>query len=801
MRRTALNALVALSAYLSVAALAEESASLASIEDFAADLERTPGFFDLLMHPVTAETFLVVPRAQGEFIFQTSLPRGVGSNDLGFDRGRLEDTRLVRFERVGRRALLRALNTDYRADSNSASERRAVEEAFASSVLTGLEVVAENSEAYVVAYTPFLTTDVTRIGPALDAMGEGTFKVDADRSAVWPTNTRSFPRNTELEAVVTLTGTPKGRWLQTVAPDPSAITAHVRHSLIALPEDGYVPRTFHPRSGFFVQDWVDYASPLLDDMRTRVIPRHRLEAVDASKRPLVPVKPIIYYLDSGAPEPVRSALLEGGAWWADAFKAAGWSGAFEVRMLPEDADPLDVRYNVIQWVHRSTRGWSYGTSVRDPRTGEILKGQVSLGSLRVRQDLLIARALSAAEDGEAVDAEALDLALARLRQLSAHEIGHTLGLAHNFAASTQGRTSVMDYPHPLLGAASDPLKAAIYDVGIGAWDKHAIRYGYALPTADQSEADALRQIIADAAALAFMSDADARPIDAAHPAAHLWDNGDDPVSELEHLLDVRAGALARLDATRLRPGAARSDLEAMLVPLYYLHRYQTEAVARLLGGFEYGYATRGAPTILAVPGDAQRRALDALLRTLAPSTLTLDDGLVRSILPQAYGWQRTREAPPGRMGLAFDAVTPAEAAAEHTLGFLLAPGRLARLDQQHAMDPSLPDVAEVLMRLVEASVLTPEAPGLADLVRRRIALLVTEHLAMLAWNEIAAPEVTSTAQAIAVELVAKLEAGSRPTPVASHHRARLAALLRQAAEEGHFARRDDVARMPPGSPI
>ena len=358
MRRAVLSALIAVSAFLSITALAEDTTALESIEAFASELERTDGFFDLLTDPVTAEAFLVVPRARGDFIFQTSLPRGVGSNDLGLDRGRLEDTRLVRFERVGRRALLRALNTEYRADSNSAAERRAVEEAFASSVLAGFDVVAESDEAYVVAYTPFLTTDVTRIGPALDAMGEGAFKLDPKRSAPWPASTRSFPLNTELEAVLTLTGEPKGRWLRTVAPDPSAITVHVRHSLIALPEDGYAPRTFHPRSGYFVQDWVDYASPLLDDMRTRVIPRHRLEAVDSTAQPLVPVEPIVYYLDSGAPEPVRSALLDGGAWWADAFEAAGWDGAFEVRVLPEGADPLDVRYNVIQWVHRSTRGWS-----------------------------------------------------------------------------------------------------------------------------------------------------------------------------------------------------------------------------------------------------------------------------------------------------------------------------------------------------------------------------------------------------------------------------------------------------------
>ena len=774
--------------------------ALPSVTDFAADKARAEGFFTLLTDPDTAEVFLEVPSDRGEFIFQTSLPRGVGSNDLGLDRGRLEDTRLVRFERIGRRALLRALNTEYRADSESATERRAVEEAFASSVLAGLEVVAADADRYVVAYTPFLSRDVTRIAAVLGEADEGRYAVDRERSAPWPERTRSFPRNTELEAVLTLAGDPEGRELRTVTPNADAVTVHVHHSLVALPEPGYTPRAFHPRSGYFVHDWVDYASPLNRDMVRRVVPRHRLVPVDPDAERLVPVEPIVYHLDPGVPEPVRSALLEGGRWWNAAFEAAGWDGAFEVRMLPPDADPLDVRYNVIQWVHRSTRGWSYGMSVRDPRTGEILKGHVSLGSLRVRQDLLIARALAAADTPDALDAATLELALARLRQLSAHEIGHTLGLAHNFAASTQGRTSVMDYPHPLLASPDAPLGDDAYDVGVGAWDRHSIRYGYAHHS-PEAEAAGLAATLADAAGLAFLSDADSRPADAAHPAAHLWDNGEDPVAELEHLLAVRAAALARFDAGRLLPGAPRSDLEAMLVPLYYLHRYQTEAVARLLGGLDYDYATAGPARTRPVAAGDQRRALAALLDTLSSETLTLDAELVASILPQAYGHRRTREAPPGRAGLAFDATTPAEAAAEHTLRFLLAPGRLARLDQQHALEPELPGSAELLETLVVRTVTRRPGDGLAGLVDRRVALLVVEHLATLAWNDVAAPEVTSTARAVATRLEEELGGRRRGDDELAAHRARLAGLLARAREAGTFERRSDVARMPPGSPI
>lgn len=796
--RTA-SASIALLFALLAAVDARAAEDLPTVDAFAADKVLAEGFFPLLSDPRTAELFLVVPRARDQFIFQTSLPRGVGSNDLGLDRGRLADTRLVRFERVGRRALLRALNTDYRADSTSAAERRAVEEAFASSVLAGLEVVAEDEARYVVAYTPFLLTDVTRIAAVLENADEGRYRVDADRSAPWPDRIRSFPRNTELEAVLTLGGDPEGRQLRTVTPSAEALTVHVHHSLIALPEPGYEPRAFHPHSGYSALAWVDYAQPLTSDLVQRVIRRHRLEPVDPSAVRLRPVEPIVYHLDPGTPEPVRSALLEGASWWAEAFEAAGWDGAFEVRMLPEDADPLDVRYNVIQWVHRSTRGWSYGMSVRDPRTGEILKGHVSLGSLRVRQDLLIARALAAEGTPAEIDAETLALALARLRQLSAHEVGHTLGLAHNFAASTRDRASVMDYPHPRLGTPEAPLGPDAYDVGVGAWDLHSIRYGYAHFDAEAEQAG-LAAIVADAADLPFLSDPDSRPADAAHPAAHLWDDGADPVTELERLLTIRGAALERFDAGKLPPGAARSDLEAMLVPLFYLHRYQTEAAARLLGGLVYDYATTGSGGTTPVAAADQRRALDALLRTLSADVLALDDALVAVITPQAYGHRRTREAPPGRAGLAFDAVTPAEAAAEHTLRFLLAPGRLARLDQQHALDPALPDAAEILEALAEAAVIQRPAEGLRGLVERRVGLLVVEHLATLAWNDVAAPEVTSTARALAVRLEGEL-ARARGPRESTAHRARLASLLARAREDGHFERRDDVARMPPGSPI
>ena len=218
-----------------------------------------------------------------------------------------------------------------------------------------------------------------------------------------------------------------------------------------LPDDDYTPRPYDPRAGYGTVTYIDYAAPLGEPMTRRYLRRHRLEKQDPTAEVSDAVEPIVYYLDRGTPEPVRSALLDGARWWNQAFEAAGYRDAFRVEVMPEGADSLDVRYNVIQWVHRSTRGWSYGNSVTDPRTGEIIKGHVSLGSLRVRQDYLIAEGLlSPYVNGDETPPALAEMALARIRQLSAHEVGHTLGLGHNYYASEQGRVSVMDYPHPLV---------------------------------------------------------------------------------------------------------------------------------------------------------------------------------------------------------------------------------------------------------------------------------------------------------------------------------------------------------------
>ena len=364
--------------------------------------------------------------------------------------------------------------------------------------------------------------------------------------------------------------------------------------------------------------------------------RHRLEKKDPTAARSEAIKPIVYYLDNGTPEPIRSALLEGASWWNQAFEAAGFINAFQVKLLPEDADPMDIRYNVINWVHRSTRGWSYGYSVVDPRTGEIIKGHVTLGSLRVRQDYLIAQGLLAPLSKRITrsmpaDDKMLTMALNRLKQLSAHEVGHTIGLQHNYAASVVNRSSVMDYPHPaaVLDAKGEIDISDAYDLKIGEWDKIAINWGYREFAKGTDEKAALDKILSDAnkAGYQFISDRDARAAGGLHPTAHLWDNGKSPVDELNNVMKVRAKALRKFGENNIRPGTPMAFLEDVLVPVYLYHRYQVEAVTKLVGGLYYTYALRGDGQIItqSLSKDEQLKALNAVISTIDPSVLVLPE--------------------------------------------------------------------------------------------------------------------------------------------------------------------------------
>ena len=667
------------------------------------------GFFDFYYHEASDKVYLKVPKNQQEFLYVNSLSQGIGNNDIGLDRGQLGNERIVSFSKAGNKLLLIQPNLRYRSTSDNPLEQRSIKEAFAKSVLYGFPIVETMEDAYLIDLTPFLLEDAHGVSKRLKQRKEGNYKIDKSRSAVYLDRTRAFPKNIELDMLLTFTGESTGSMLRAVTPTPDAVTVHQHHSFVALPDHNYTPRAFDPRSGVNALTYYDYTTPVSTSTKKQVIYRHRLEKKDPSAAISEAVEPIIYYLDNGTPEPVRSALLEGGAWWNQAFESIGFKDAFQVKILPDDADPLDVRYNVIQWIHRSTRGWSYGSSVADPRTGEIIKGHVSLGSLRIRQDFMIALGLTEAPFAQDNDKseQALALALARIRQLSAHEIGHTLGFAHNFAASAKSRSSVMDYPHPNLeitDGAIDYSKA--YETGIGSWDKVSVAYAYSDFPDGTDETQALNQLLEKSAAAGhrFISDQDARPLGGAHPLAHLWDNGSVAYEELAKLMQIRALALGQMSLDHLREGEPYSSLEDRMVPMYLLHRYQVEAVVKLVGGVDYDYGVKSPVEYLTTVVDAthQRNALKAFTQTLLPDALKIPEHLRALLPPRSFSNPRTRENFLSQSGVAFDYLGIANSLSNALLGMLLHPERANRLVTQYGFDTNQLGLKETLAELSTA---------------------------------------------------------------------------------------------------
>lgn len=780
-----------------------------SIATFTTGMERNPGFMTYYWDAKKGKIWLEISTFDTEFLYYPTLAQGVGSNDIGLDRGRLGQEHVVKFQRSGPKVLLIESNYAYRAITNDVLERKAVEESFAKSVHAGFDIVAEEGGKVLVDLTPFLMQDAVGAVQAIARTKQGTFKFDPARSAMYLPRTKAFPQNTEFETIITLTGDNPGAYLREVVPTPSAVTMHQHHSFVQLPDAGYKPRLFDPRIGYGGIEYFDYATPVSQPIMKRYISRHRLEKKDPSAAVSEAVKPIIYYIDPGTPEPIRSALMEGTAWWNQAFEAAGYKNAFQVKLLPADADPMDVRYNLVQWVHRSTRGWSYGGSISDPRTGEIIKGKVTLGSLRVRQDYLIAQGLV----GDYASAAApssdpmMQMSLDRLRQLAAHEVGHTLGLPHNYIASTQNRASVMDYPTmvaKIKGASIDLSDA--YAKNIGDYDKWSIRYGYEQFPNGTDEKQALDKIVTDMhkAGLTFLTDQDARPEGSAHPGTHLWDNGANAVDELKRVSDVRKMALANFSEKKIPVGTPMATLEEVLVPMYMFHRYQVESAAKVVGGQTYTNALRGdgQPVMSTVPAPEQKRALDALLATIDPTFLALPKPILSLIPPRPFRYDpNPREVFKRRSGITFDPMGAPEAAAGMTLQMMLNPERVSRLVTQSAIDPAQLSLESMLDQLLNVTWYKADpADGYQAEVKRLTDKLFLQKLIDLSGNQDVTPQARALATFKLSQLKGKLNAANANPKTAAHH---LFAADQIRRAEGNMADlRPSSAQAPPdGAPI
>jgi hypothetical protein len=792
----------------------EPAAAVASGFDAAvAGMERKDGLLTVYLDHKGGRVLLALKPGGGEgvygrFLYQAYLRAGLGSTPVGLDRSDAgAPTQVLAFQRAGKRIYINFENYAFQAAHGSADEAMAVRDSFASSTVWSGDIVAEAPDgAVLVDVSSFLIRDNFGVADRLKDTKQGAFKVDANLSYPDLSETQAFPENLEFEGRQTFVGDDPGAEVSGIVPAPHQTTLVEHHSLIKLPAPGFVPRLADPRTGAFASVIADYSAPLDKPLVIRLAHRFRLEKTDpgAARSPVK--KPIVFYIDRAAPEPVRSALLEGASWWAQAFDAAGFVDAFKVQVLPDGVSPLDARYNVINWVHRQTRGWSLGENIIDPRTGEIVKGVVLLGSQRVRQDRLIFEGLvGAGKTGAGGPNDPIQVSLMRLRQLAVHESGHAIGLEHNFAGSAFGdRESVMDYPPPRVGIKDGRLDFSdAYKVGIGAWDRFAIRWLYDQAPPGENQAARLAAIVREgyAGGLKFVSDDDARPARSANPAGALWDDGHDAVEGLNHALAVRAIALKTFGPANLPSGAPMADLRRALVPIYLFHRYEVDAAAKLVGGVDFNYpvAGDGAPVAKPTPGADQRRALDALLAALEPSVLDLPDPLIDQLSAGGFS-DRDKGYDIEVFGKSetpvFDLSTAVEAAADITFGDLFDVQRLNRVEDLGSRDAGQLGLPELMKRTTDAVFPAKEGTRREGLIRRRVQARLLVQLGKALSDGGLSPAANADIRSTLADLGRRLKTQGDRTPTFSD-------LLSDPERLKALAEADKTRHVapPPGMPI
>jgi hypothetical protein len=810
--RAALAAALLLSAATPVLAAAKASTPPSASETALAGTTKMDGLLPVHVDKAKGRILLSLPPADadgvsGRFIYVTALKTGMGSAPVGLDRAAIGDTQILVFRRIGKKVIAEYENPKFTAAGAPAAEQTAAREAFAVSMVWAGDVVSETPDGrMLVDISSFLTRDVIGAADALKQAGEPGYKQVMDLSIADPSAVKVFPENIEFEARETFASDTPGPESRNIAPDPKLITVIVRHSLVKLPEPGFAPRAFDPRTGTWGVVGLDYAVPLGDDIVGRMARRFRLEKTDPTAAVSTVKKPIVFYVDRAAPEPIRSALVDGARWWTAAFEAAGFKDAYRVEVLPEGVDPLDIRYSMINWVDRATRGWSMGQSVSDPRTGEILKGSVLLGALRVRQDMMIFEGLVGADqNGKGGPNDPIQVSLSRLRQLAAHEVGHSLGFAHNFAASTQDRASVMDYPAPRVKLTNGKVDLSdAYGVGIGVWDRFTVDWLYG----DVPAGAAGKQALAAKAAnnkLRYITDVDSRGAASGQPWGALWDDGADSIAELKRMMVVRQVAIDQFGLNALKTGETVETLKRKYVPIYLLHRYQIEATVKQVGGVEFTYAVKGdvgqaAPL---VAPEKQRAALAALMATLAPGELDTPEKLVPLLSGAQSGEpdrQHVIEVFGGMGGPVFDPLTAADVAAGVTLDPLLAPERLSRLVDQKRRDPAQLGVGE-LTDTILTTVFAPASGRQAE-IARRVRWRAVLDLAAAARDVKRSPQAASEIGQKLADLAGRLNGTPGADPADRALNLRLAALLRDSDELTRVLGEAKLKpETPPGMPI
>lgn len=748
---------------------------------------------------------LGIRRFDTPFMMRASLAAGFGSSGLRLDRGAPGKVRIAEFRREGDRVVLLLRNKHFLATGDDDAVLAGTE-SFARSLLWSARPEEEAGGETLVDAGDLAAADHHGIGEALLAAGEGSYAVDQARSFPLPARSRGGEDGAWLAAVLTLAGPGQGEAVRTIAPAPESLTFVQYLHLVPLPAPLMPARRYHPGSGGYGIGHFDHGQPAAAGTDVRVQPRFRLEpTANGEVR-----KPVVFYVDPAIPEPVRSAVVEGGNWWRAGFAAIGLPGAYRVEVLPDGADRHDPGLNVVWWVHRAGRGWSRGAGLTDPRTGEIVTGRVLLGSQRVEQLTALAEALLApyGQPDQAARLRAVEeFTLSRMRHLAAHEIGHALGFMHNYASTLHAKPSVMDYPHPRLAVGPDGEidVSRAYSRGLGPWDLFLVEHAYRpFPAGEEEELLAgLRRRAMDEG-LAYVTDADGHSPDAAHPDGVPWTMPGDALTGLDDVLEVRRVALSRFSAAVLPPGRQAGDLEERLALLYLLHRHQVTAVARLIGGARYAYAQAGDGNAGTRPvaGADQQAALARLSELLKAEHLALPAAVLDTLTPPAIRYGRTSEYLDSGAGLVFDPLSAAEAGAALVAGQVLGPARLNRAAWQHAVDASVPAVPEIIDALLDVTWRRPHepaaaVPGGAAVQRAANWVLLRYLLEALQGNALHAQVRADVRQALrALARWLRL-----PGPGNRGDREEAAALIDGYLADPAGTRLDPLPRLPPGAPL